>query len=68
MKSEREEAKERRIGSSTFGTGVRSEVERQKRCDNDFNLLWTGNKNKVSEMLTGKAKACIIMKTWVGLI
>ena len=43
--SEREEAKERRIDSSTFRTGVRSEVDRQKRSDNDFNLPWRGNKN-----------------------
>ena len=57
-----------RIGSSTFRTGVRSEVERQKGCDNDFNLPWTGNKYEANEMQTGKAKACIITKTWVGLI
>jgi len=49
-KSEREEAKERRIGSSTFRTGVRSEVERQKRSDSDFNLPWRGNKNEANEM------------------
>jgi len=44
------EAKERRIGSSTFRTGVRSEVERQKRSDNDLNLPWRGNKNEANEM------------------
>ena len=27
-----------------------SEVERQKRRDNDFDLPWTGNKNKANEM------------------
>jgi len=46
----KEEAKERRIGSSTFRTGVHSEVERQKGCDSDFNLPWTGNKNEANEM------------------
>ena len=44
------QAKERRNGSSTFRPGVHSEVERQKRRDNDFNLPWTGNKNKANEM------------------
>jgi hypothetical protein len=49
-KSERQEAKERRTANSTFRPGVRSEVERQKRRDNDFDLPWTGNKNKTNEM------------------
>ena len=48
--SERHEATERRTGSSTFRPGVGSEVERQKRSDNDFNLPRTGNKNKAKEM------------------
>ena len=42
--------KKRRTGSSTFRTGVRSEVERQKRCDNDFYLPWRGNKNEANKM------------------
>ena len=29
---------------------VSSEVERQKRSDNDFNLPWTGNTNEANEM------------------
>ena len=49
-KNEREEAKERRTGSSTFRTGVCSEVEKQKRSDNDLNLPWRGNKNEANEM------------------
>jgi len=48
-KGEGEEAKERRIGSSTFRNGVRSEVERQKIVTY-FNLPWRGNKNEANEM------------------
>ena len=36
--------------AQTFRTGVRSEVERQKRSDNDFNLPWRGNKKEANEM------------------
>jgi len=36
--------------SSIFRTGVRSEVERPKRSDNDFNLRWRENKNEANEM------------------
>ena len=49
-KSERQEAKERRNGTSTFRPGVRSEVEWQTRRDNDFDLPRTGNKNKANKM------------------
>ena len=38
------------VGSSTFRTGVRSEVERQKRSGNDFDLSWRGNKNEANEI------------------
>jgi len=54
-----EKLKKRRSGSSTFRTIVRSEVERQKRSDNDFNLPWRGNNNEANEIEIGKAKACI---------
>ena len=42
--------KKGRTGSSTFRPGVHSEVERQKRRDNDFDLPWTRNKKKAKEM------------------
>ena len=45
----REEATERRTGSSTFRTVVRSEVERQG-SDDDFDLPWRGNKNEANKM------------------
>ena len=49
-KSKSEEAKVRRIGNSKFSTGVRSEVERQKSSDDDFELSWRGNKNEANKI------------------
>ena len=61
LRLSRKEAKERRNGSSTFRPGVRSEVERQKRRDNDFDLPWTGNKIKLMKCRQEKQKPVSVL-------